>query len=235
MMAIQSYLVHEYQVKGTTAEVQSLDAVRPAMPRLPIIPAIPEQAVTGVPIAAPVQHPAANHQAPQAAGAVAGAQPVYPPLTQYMGFRANDPNPQILIIDAAHGRQLREEYNAWHNQTGRTANIPATAAVGIPHDAAGYRNHIGALVAAIYDFSGEYLEKDKKAVKAPRKTVNGVKTGGEVIGHTDNIQAQRVKNAPRIVIEIAASEMLVSARTCPSLLTHSGIISSLNKGVKGLC
>lgn len=230
LLVIQSYLVNEYLVKKTTVEVVSLDRVRPNIPSLPILPAVPERRVfafTGVPIAAPAVHAHDNYQLPPAAGA-SGQPPLYPPLTQYLGFRAGDPHRQVLIRDAEHGRLLRQEYDAWHNQKGRTANVPASATVGMPHDAATYRKHIGDLVDAIYDFSGEYLEKDKKAVKAPKRTVNGVKTGGEVIGQVDNIQAQRVKTAPRIVIELAACEMLVSARTCPSLLTYSGIISTKN-------
>jgi hypothetical protein len=118
----------------------------------------------------------------------------------------------MFPISREHGRIANQEYEVANNRKGRrTASVPDSASADLPLDDTSYRAVVNRLAAAMLDASGEYLEKGKKKVKGPkRKDANGNDLPGDVIGHEDAIQAQRLWGKQPIVVKLAACKMVVS-------------------------
>lgn len=141
-----------------------------------------------------------------------------PTLQELMLYDDDVTDNWLLFFNHAHSLALRQEYQAINNQADLTQKTEVPQDIPLP-DSAEYKDCVKRLYRNMQDFS-TCIEKDKKEVKAAKvKHQDGTVTGGQVIGHEDALQAKRVKDARRIIKELAACDILVSAkdhRHCPT-------------------
>lgn len=201
LMAIQAYVVDQLLVKGTDAGIKYLNQLRPSAQALPIVPAIP----------LPVPSLSVTSSPLHTALPAAASQQAYPPLAAYEPYDMAQ-LADMFPLSKEHGQIANQEYEVANNKAGkRTGSIPDSVAADLPLDDAAYRRVVNRVAAAMMDASGDYLEKGKKKVRGPKtKDTRGQDQPGDVIGHEDAMQAQRLWGKRPIVVKLAACRMVVS-------------------------